>query len=154
MGKAWHPATQKQLALIAALGGDTTAFMNIAEAGACIDKLKEEQRAKREAERAEKFALVPGAPKGKTTIEGDVVSTKVADTQFGLTHKFLVELDNGCRVYGTIPWDIRKQVPNEEDLKGRRVRITANFKRSDKDPHFSVYSHPKGDLLQIAVANT
>jgi hypothetical protein len=73
---------------------------------------------------------------GKQTISGVVVSTKVQANAFrsGLeTTKALIQLTNGCKVWGTAP---------EGTVAGASVTFSATVELSDKDPAFGFYKRP------------
>lgn len=110
-------------------------------------------------EDAEKAALAdaPALTAGRYVIEGTVVSHKWTDDDgpYGSQHKMLVKLDDGNKVWGTVPaaiedamrdsWDddgtlIPAQV---DDLKGARVQLTATVTVSHDDPHFGYYGNPR-----------
>ena len=93
---------------------------------------------------------------GRQVIEGVVKSAKWVDTTAGYreisTLKMTVEMDGGQRVYGTVPAAILDALtggvipggdaPRDEQLKGRRVELTATVEVSDNDPVFGFYSRP------------
>lgn len=90
-------------------------------------------RAKAEAE--QKAAAGPLA-EGRYEIEGEVVSVKWVDSQYGSTRKILVKLDCGNKVFGTSPRAL-------DAGRGDRVTFTATVERSNDDPHFGFFSRPK-----------
>lgn len=118
-----------------------------------------DRQAEREAEEA-RVAAAPPLTTGRQVLEGEVVSHRWQDGQFGAQHKMLVRLDDGCKVWGTVPeavqdatrpeWDDegREVAPLVEELKGARVRFTATVVRSDDDEHFGFFSRPtKAEVL-------
>jgi hypothetical protein len=78
----------------------------------------------------------PDLEEGRYKLSGVVKSTKVAFTDWGSSLKMLLELDNGNRVYGTVPSSIDEVDP------GDRISLTGTVKRSDDDNHFGFYSRP------------
>lgn len=89
-----------------------------------------------DAQRAEENANTPDLVEGRYTIEGEVLTTKEQDSQYGTTLKQLVKLDDGTKVWGTVPsaiWDIDK---------GDRVRFDAKVTVSKDDRTFGFYSRP------------
>ena len=136
--------------------------------------------AKRKIEELIPFAEVLSVPRSKPAkvtpteelyfdrqvVEGNIVSVKMKETQYGATNKMLVQLDNGNRVYGSVPKSINEKlfgpIPgqykyggpfhtvDEERLArmkqtiacGRRVRFLAMVDPSNDDPHFGFFSRP------------
>lgn len=104
-----------------------------------------------EAEIREK-AIAAGvrAPEGRLTVSGVIKSIKWVDSDFGGAFKTLVELDNGTRVYGTLPADQHEShnnvngewVANKAEV-GDKVDITATFEISQKDTLFGFFKRPK-----------
>ena len=90
------------------------------------------------------------APEGKQTVKGTIKSIKWVDSDFGGAFKTLVELENGTRVYGTLPSDQHENsaningawVTNKAEV-GDKVEITATFEVSQKDTLFGFYKRPK-----------
>jgi hypothetical protein len=100
--------------------------------------------ADQEMARADREALLENAPpleEGKYQFEGVYHYAKPKRNDFNgdLVSKMVVQLDNGNRIWGTMP----KKFEEEGELeKGCRVRMTATVKRSDNDPHFGFFSRP------------
>lgn len=92
---------------------------------------------KREEERSLKDAeILP--PTGRVRIEGEVLSTKYQETQYGSTLKMLVLVttENGhFRLWGTVPQAIIQDVE-----KGVRVRFTATVEPKEKG--FGFFNRP------------
>lgn len=91
---------------------------------------------KRDEERAIENANTPDLVEGRYTIEGEVLTLKEQDSVYGVQFKQLVKLDNGTKVWGTVPekiWDIDK---------GDRVRFDAKVTVSKDDRTFGFYSRP------------
>lgn len=91
------------------------------------------------------------APEGKETIQGELINTKIQESQYGETIKMLVKLDNGSKVFGTFPNKLWDSIENHETIKslyGARVQFTATF--TQKDNSFSFYSRPsKVSVLEM-----
>lgn len=100
-----------------------------------IDRAK-----KREAE-AEALKSVEPLAEGRYAIEGEVLTTKWQESDYGTTLKMLVKMDDGNKVWGTVPRAI------ECDPKGERVNFTATVERSKDDEHFGFYKRPTGGML-------
>lgn len=101
------------------------------------------QVAKQEREVAEKERLDGAAPlkEGRYEFQGIVKSTKIQDGYYNTEYKMLVELDDGNRLYGTVPSSI-----DFEDLKGKRIKLTG--KVMVKEAGFGFFSRPsKAELL-------
>lgn len=97
-------------------------------------------------------ALAAGirAPEGRQTVNGVIKSIKWVESDFGGAYKTLVELDNGTRVYGTLPSDQQESSQNingtwvtNQAQVGDKVEITATFEVSQKDTLFGFYKRPK-----------
>lgn len=103
-----------------------------------VGRLTEKQTGldQREAESAALLASGATVPIGRQEVSGTVKSLKFVDNAYGGSLKMLVALDNGTRVYGTVP----NSICDVHD--GDRVTFTATFKASDRDPLFGFYSRP------------
>ncbi len=157
--RAAHPAVAEFLQG-ARQNGDRSEFVtDIARKQLRYGGLSEKQIAaieKTMADRAAKQAERDAEPKpeqplaeGRYVIEGEVVSTKVVDGDFGTSYKILIALDDGNRVYGTAPEYLVESNMGEEGwsgaflaLKGLRVRLTGTVERSPKDENFGFYKRP------------
>lgn len=92
-------------------------------------------------------------PSGPMTVEGRVVAVSVRESErWGTQHGMVVRLRNGASVYTTIPRRLEESLGWEpvEALRGRRVRFTATFEPSQRDPHFSFARRPRGAELLAA----
>lgn len=91
------------------------------------------------ADREAKVADAPALPEGRYTITGTLISTKAVVNQYSYygeaTIKMLVELDDGNRVYGTMPSALYAD-------NGDRVQFDAAVTRSGDDEHFGWYKRP------------
>lgn len=100
---------------------------------------------------------IPTAPvvEGKgVEVEGEVLSAKVRENDWGVEYKMLVRDDRGFKVWGTVPTSIIEAMDATAkigSLKGSRVYFVANVKASDDDPTFGFAKRPrKAALLQAA----
>lgn len=122
--------------------GDDWSEKQVAFGRTLVSRIEREAAiaAEREAERAA-AAPVPVTDK-RIPIEGDVLSTKVVETDFGYVTKVLVRAADGWKVYGSAP-------VKGVDLKhGDRVRFMARVAVSDDDPKFGFFSRPtQGEVL-------
>lgn len=106
-----------------------------------------ENARKFQAARAEREAKMAAAPKlevaeGRQEVVGTVVSTKWVDNDFGGSLKMLVELEDGNRLWGTVPSSLSGV------LLDAKVAFTAKLEVSDNDEHFGFFSRPtKARLL-------
>lgn len=101
----------------------------------------EAERKERFAERDAQLLDAPALEEGRYTITGKVISTKSQESIYGTQYKMLVELENGNRVWGTIPsiiWDVER---------GSRVRFDAAVERSKDDDHFGFYKRPTKPVM-------
>ena len=118
------------------------------------DKL---QREKREAEKAE----AADCPEGRMVIEGEVVSVKWKDSDYGGSLKMTVKTDHGYLVWGSVPSTLCSMetiVSDGEDSwteyrdvgRGDRVRFTGTVTPSDTDKKFGFFKRPtKAELILI-----
>lgn len=106
----------------------------------------------REAERAAEVDRAKAAgplPRGRMDVEGVVLSFKDQKSQFGMTLKMLVKLDDGRKLYGTVPlalmgeWDDQGERSNFAEV-GSRVRFSATVEPSGDDPAFGFFKRPTG----------
>lgn len=104
-----------------------------------VMKIHNEEMARREEK-----ANAGDAPFGKQTVEGEVVFTKWMDNDFGGALKCMVKLDNGAKVYGTVP-------SRSDWQKGDRVKFSATFEVSRDDVSFGYYKRPtKPEIIKAA----
>ncbi len=77
-------------------------------------------------------------PEGRYEITGEILSTKwYYSADYGDTLKMLVKLENGHRVYGTVPAAL-----DHAELEGQTVTFTGTVKRSDSDESYGYFSRP------------
>lgn len=131
-----------------------------------------EKRASQQAE-----AAATPAPSGRTVVTGEIVSTRVNETEYGVTRKILVKADEGYKVWVSIPskqseeafYEFLGQIEAEgksrydfgpecyflgtqdgkyAGVKGRRITFTATLEPSRDDVAFAFGSRPaKGAWL-------
>lgn len=115
----------------------------------------------RDADRAAEIAARPveilaNVPTGTVTLEGEILTTKWQDSDYGSTLKMLVkvETDAGAfKVWGSVPRalqghyetvDGRHGVLVGEAGRGDVVTFTATVERSHDDPAFGFFKRPRG----------
>ena len=87
---------------------------------------------------------------GRYVIEGVVLKDEWKVNAYGERHVMTVKMDDGNKVWGTVPRDIAysAKLQGDDPLKGHRVRFTARVEKSDRDEHFGFFSKPtKGEVL-------
>jgi hypothetical protein len=118
-----------------------------------------ERAAKRVAIQAEREAQRLNAgpvPTGKARVEGVVLSVRDYDApgpSWSTTYKMLVALDNGSRVWSTVPKalaDVNATTTGSYfGLKGSRVAFTATITAKAGDPTFGTASRPSAAELLV-----
>lgn len=115
---------------------------------------------RRAEERAREATPTTPVPAGRQTLAGTIRSTKWQDNDFGGNLKMLVVLDDGNKVWGTVPESVHclaydhysngEHVPAIE-LRGRRITFTATVEASRNDEHFGFFKRPaKAQLIEEA----
>ncbi len=87
------------------------------------------------------------------TVDGRVVAVRVIESeQWGTQYGMVVRLPNGTAVYSTVPRGLEEALGWEpvEALRGMRVRFTATFEPSPRDPHFAFGRRPRSAVLLAA----
>jgi hypothetical protein len=119
-----------------------------------------DKQAKREAD-AEALKSVAPLAEGKREIVGEVVSTKWVESDYSAygTHKMLVKLDDGTKVWGSVPRSLDDLTISSHDdegniveaqietLVGQRVSFSAQVERSRDDEHFGFFKRPTKAVL-------
>jgi hypothetical protein len=96
----------------------------------------------RDQDRDAEKAQAEDVPEGRQQIEGQVLSVKEYDGDFGEVWKMLIKADSGWTVFGTVPRALDVE-------KGERVRLTATIKPSKKDRTHGYYSRPaKAEVVE------
>jgi hypothetical protein len=121
-----------------------------------LEKLISRQR-ERDARREQERWELQGAPQleeGRYEITGEIVSAKVVDGDYGMQVKMLVKLENGNKVYGSMPSNVEEELGSDgiAALRARPqpVRFTAQVERSRDDEHFGFFKRPtKAALLRV-----
>lgn len=72
---------------------------------------------------------------GRRALAGEIVSTKWVTSDFGETYKMLVRLEDGNKVWGTVP-------QSRDVVKGQQIRFTATVETSGDDEHFGFFKRP------------
>jgi hypothetical protein len=103
---------------------------------AAVTKARERDRERHQRKTTEPKA--GPAPEGRVAVEGEIVSLKVREGDYGITQKMTVKLDNGSRVWSTFP----SSLYDGKEARGRRVRFTATFTVSDRDKSFAFGKRP------------
>lgn len=82
----------------------------------------------------------------RQTLTGVIVSEKWVPGRHEhvKTHKMLVKLDNGNKVFGSMPIDVERAVDDSEreTAVGMRVKFDAKVTRSNKDENFGFFNRP------------
>ncbi len=88
---------------------------------------------------------------GRMTVEGRVISVKRTETErWGFFYGMAVRLRNGTVVWSSVPRSLDEAVEMEpEMLQGRRVRFTATFVPSERDPRFAFARRPRDAMLLV-----
>jgi hypothetical protein len=112
---------------------------------AAVRRSQEREAQWQERKRQEREALANVAPlaEGRYRIEGEILSTRWQESAYGSALKMLVRLDDGNKVWGTVP----NHLLGGAELKGARVAFTAKVERSPDDEHFGFFKRPTGAEL-------
>lgn len=121
---------------------------------------------------AEEAAAHP-APTGRVVVTGEIIGTKVVESDYGTAYKITVKDDRGFRVWASLPkaqadeafdqwyethpelytwgpacWFLGADGTDEPGVKGRRITFTATLAGSSTDASFAFGSRPtKGAWL-------
>jgi len=108
-------------------------------------------------EREATLADVPGLTEGRQDLTGVIQSVKEQESDYGWTLKMVVELEDGNRVWGTVPAAVEELanglVPQDTDhqdwddarrqvLVGGQITFTATVVPSNDDIHFGFTKRP------------
>jgi hypothetical protein len=94
-------------------------------------------RATEEARKLEAAEAALPVPTGRLVIEGEILTLKVVENDFGSTLKMLVQSADGWKVWGTVPSSLPAQ-----ELRGCIIRFTATIEASQDDPKFGFFKRP------------
>jgi hypothetical protein len=86
------------------------------------------------------------------TVDGRVVAVRAIESErWGTQYGMVVRLPNGTAVYSTVPRRLEEALGWEpvEALQGRRVRFTATFEPSERDPRFAFARRPRDAILLV-----
>lgn len=117
-----------------------------------------ERRKQWAAERAAKSAALVAAgvraPEGRVEVEGEIVSARVQQSDFGDNVKIVVKTDAGWACWLTLPSSLGDSLRDDngnhlyslsetaDAVKGKRVRLTATLTRSPSDQTFAFGKRP------------
>lgn len=108
-------------------------------------KQKHIEKVKREDERYERAQRGDVLKEGRYELSGVVKRIRYKDTEWGISMKCVIQLDEYKAVYGTLSDDMYCALVGdgvEDDMIGKRITFTARVKQSDDDPLFGYYSRP------------
>lgn len=111
-----------------------------------------ERPAREEKRKAEREAAAD-CPAGRVDITGEVLKTRVDETDFGKVTKVLVRDDRGFKVWGTRPTiktgvDEHGQMNYDAAERGDRISFSAVVTVSQEDAKFGFYKRPtKGKMI-------
>lgn len=91
----------------------------------------------------------PALKAGKREFTGEILSTKWHHSDYGESLKMTVRLEDGNKVWGTVPANIHEssEIQMPSDLHGRNIVFTATLKPSPDNPHFGFFRRPSGARL-------
>lgn len=95
------------------------------------------QEAEREATEQQRKAGLTNLEAGKQEITGTILNFKDCESQYGVTTKMLLQLDNGNRLFGTCP---RSLMSNDKVQRGSKVAFVATVE--PKETGFGFFSRP------------
>lgn len=115
-----------------------------------IMKEQADRKAKQDAYEATKKA----APLGKgVTVEGTIISVKGEQDHYSYYDKTVWKMTvqcDGFRVWGTVPSSLIGPIITAgcyDELKGQKIRLTAEFVPSKGDPSFAIFKRPRADKI-------
>lgn len=101
----------------------------------------EDKRAEREGAKAAQVEAGGVVTPGRQVVEGTVAKITWKTNDFGGAWKITVTLDNGAKVWGTLPSAL-ETFEATDDIIGKRVRFNAEVEASTEDPTFGFYKRP------------
>jgi hypothetical protein len=103
-----------------------------------------QERAAEKVEREAKLADAPELQSGKQVVVAVIASPRWKESMYGTQAKTIYELEDGNRLWGTIPAKlISPALYDLNDLKGRTVTLSGTVEVSGDDKHFGFISRPK-----------
>lgn len=102
----------------------------------------DEQRQQWAAQRASLRVAGVEAPEGRVEVVGEVVGCKWHESRFGASWKITVRADAGWSAWLSLPQGLIADGESAESARGRRLRLTATFTRSDRDSAFAFGKRP------------
>jgi hypothetical protein len=107
------------------------------------------KRVEQAAERLAEPIPTTSAPTGRQHVKGMILSTKLVNTMYGEQLKMLVKLEDGNKVYGSVPSDIRRNLDDPYNAHGTKVSFSATFEQSRDDEHFGFFKRPtQSEVIQ------
>ena len=100
-----------------------------------MDRTAERAAKIEERKAAEALEVKEPAPTGRTQVIGQVLSTKVVESDFGSTLKMLVKDDRNFKVWCTVP-------AGSGQVRDHRVTFMVNLEPSKDDPFFAFGKRP------------
>lgn len=116
-----------------------------------------------DAERTERAALEAAEPEltfpsYRIDIEGEILSTRWQDNDFGGGLKMLVKLPGRNKAWGSVPDALQRLSGTHQDtdgrivdgikLEGKKIRFRATFEASRDDEHFGFFKRPTNATLE------
>jgi len=95
-----------------------------------------------EAQRQAEHAAAESIVEGKQVIQGEVITVKEQNSDWGWVVKMVVKDDRGFKVWGSVAGSILDQCDSWEALKGQRVTFTATVAVSEDDDKFGFFKRP------------
>lgn len=90
----------------------------------------------REAQRQAEHDAAKDAPTGRVVVSGEILSTKVQESQFGMTEKMLVKTTDGWKLWCTVPAAL------DSTERGTKVTLKVTVEPSNDDPKFAFGKRP------------
>ncbi len=107
------------------------------QVAAAVERIRRDRQ--RAADHAQLVASGVTAPTGRVVITGTVTATWTKETDFGVQFKMRITSDEGWTVAGTVPSKLDGTL---EEMRGRRVTLTATVEPSRDDRTHGWYSRP------------
>jgi len=146
----WVTRTGDKIATMLDITGKARRYCSISPAQAAylnrimgwLDEA-EQRRAAREAQRAATLATGVTLPtEGRQVVTGEIVAISIKDNDYGVRIVMTVRDDRGFTVWGTLPSSLDPGHGSLDNLRGKRVTLTAAIEASDRDPLFGFIKRP------------